>query len=127
MQDSPKPIAEAFDELRNHLSEIGRVYEWAYFMGYDDPKMFGEKFLQFYDIRPHKAMDYIRLKSIIHYLRASDTYTNHQIACLHSIPNEKALNNYTNYHLGLSPTDIKSMPESKLDSIFEKLGSKSQG
>ena len=125
--NSEKALSIAIQKLKNNLSEIGRVSEWAELMGYDDPKTFGEKFLQHYNVRPHKAMVYIRLESVVQYLRASDDYTNHRIAQTHSFPNEKALNNFTNYHTGYSPTELKSMSEEKLNSLIEKLGGKIQG
>jgi methylphosphotriester-DNA--protein-cysteine methyltransferase len=125
MNANEEPLSDAIEKLKNHLSDIARVAEWADLMGYDNPKYFSEKFLQHYDVRPHKVMDYIRLKSITKYLRTTE-YSNHQIARIHSLPGEKALNNYTNYHLGHSPTNLKTMPEARLYSILEKFGSKIQ-
>lgn len=125
MKKQVKPISFAIKKLRDNLSDIARVSEWAELMGYDNPKDFGEDFLQHHEVRPHKAMDSIRLKSIIKYLRAGE-YTHHKIARAHSLPNEKALNNYTNYHLGYSPSELKYMKENELESLLDKLDSKIQ-
>lgn len=119
------PISVAIKKLRKNLAEIARVSEWAESLGYEDPKTFGEDFLQYHDIRPHKVMDCIRLKSIIIHLRA-DKHTNHKIARAHSLTNEKALNNYTNYHLDYSPKELKSMQEDELQLLLEKIDSKIQ-
>jgi len=125
MSTSHEPLSNALKKLKNNLSDVARVAEWADLMEFDNPKYFSEKFMQHYDIRPQKVMDYIRLKSIIRYLRTTE-YSNHKIARLHSMPGEKALNNYTNYHLNHSPTDLKYMPEERLHSLLEKFGSKIQ-
>ncbi|SMO58529.1 AraC family transcriptional regulator [Fodinibius sediminis] len=124
MGTNEEALSTAIQKLRNNLSDIARVQEWADFMGYEDPKTFGEKFHQHYNVRPHRAMVYIRLKSVARYLRDPEDYSNHHIARVHSFPGEKALNNFTNYHTGYCPTDLKTMPEEQVHALLEKLGSK---
>lgn len=114
-------IQHAVNELKSNLTEVARVFEWADLMGYEDPKRFSEKFLRHYGIRPQKIMELIRLGSIIRGLRSSNNYSNIKIAHQHSLPCEKTLNNFTNYHAGYSPTDLKTMSEEEIDRLMENL------
>lgn len=114
-------IHHAVSELKSNLTEVARVFEWADLMGYEDPKRFSEKFLRHYGVRPQKIMELVRLESIIRYLRSSEDYSNIKIARLHSLPCEKTLNNFTNYHADYSPTDLKNMPQETIDRLMENL------
>lgn len=115
-------ISRAIDLLEENLKQVARVTEWAELMGYKNPKYFSRKFLRHHKIRPQKVLELTRLKSITIQLRKNNT-SNFQIAILHGIPDEIALNKFTNYHLGCSPTNIKRMPEKQLDKKMEKFGS----
>lgn len=126
MKDQTQQISEAVDILDTNLSHIARVSEWSDFMGYENPQQFAYKFLRYYKVRPLKVLDYKRLKSIVQMLRSDKDHPNLIIAHRHSLPDEKALNNFTNYHLGCAPTDLKQMSESELKERFKKFGNKIQ-
>lgn len=123
MRREPKGISEAVSVLQQNLINIARVEEWAYLMGYSNPKKFSRKFLQYYSVRPGRILKYIRLRSISSQLRKKKS-SNFEVARSHSIPDEKALNKFTNYHIGCSPSELKAMPEELLEQELEKLGSK---
>lgn len=114
-------IQHAVNELKSNLTEVARVFEWADLMGYEDPKRFSEKFLRHYGVRPQKIMELVRLESIIRYLRSTENYSNIKIARLHSLPCEKTLNNFTNYHAGCSPTNLKNMSQETIEQLLENL------
>lgn len=116
-------IHNAVDELKSNLTDVARVFEWADLMGYEDPKRFSEKFLRHYGVRPQKIMELIRLESIIRFLRSEQQFSNFRIARMHSLPCEKTLNNFTNYHTGHSPTRLKNMPEEEVMKLLEDLWS----
>jgi len=115
-----KTITLAVTELKDNLPEVARVNEWAELMGYDNPRTFSDTFLRHFGVRPQKIMELVRLESIIRHLRSRHTTRNLLIARRHSIPDEKTLNNFTNYHLGYSPTAIKNMAESEIREIMEQ-------
>ena len=117
-------IHNAVDELKANLSDVARVFEWADLMGFEDPKRFSEQFLRHYGVRPQKIMELIRLESIIKYLRSEENYSNYKVARLHSLPCEKTLNNFTNYHTGHSPTALKNKSGKEIDRLVEELWSK---
>lgn len=116
-------ISRAVDILADNLKKVARVTEWAELMGYKNAKYFSRKFCRHHDMRPQKVLELIRLKSIITQLRKNNT-SNFRIAKQHGIPDEIALNKFTNYHLGCSPTALKKMPENELQKMLERLGSK---
>jgi transcriptional regulator GlxA family with amidase domain len=124
MRGSNKPISRAVEELKAHISEVARVYEWAEHMGYDNPKKFSRHFLRYFGVRPQKAITYIRLRSIVKQLRYNDQQDNYEIAQSHGIPDEKALNNFTNFHIGMSPSEIKTSSNKEINRALENLGSK---
>jgi len=113
-------IKEAVPKLKANLPKVARVNEWAELMGYDNPRTFSDTFLRHFGVRPQKIMELVRLESIIRHLRSRHSARNLLIARRHSIPDEKTLNNFTNYHLGYSPTDIKNMTESEIRKIMEQ-------
>lgn len=117
-------MQNAVQQLRANLEEVARVSEWAVLMGYKNPKRFSEKFLRHYGVRPQKIMELVRLESIIRELRARIGGSHLRIAKMHSLPDEKTLNNFTNYHTGFSPTDLRNMTETEVESIMESLWSK---
>ena len=114
----------AIHTLRSNLDEVARVFEWASEMGYDDPKRFSESFLKHYGVRPQKVIELIRLESIIRELRSDKGQANIKIARKHSIPCEKTLNNFTNYHTGKSPTQLKEMNNEDVHELLENLWGK---
>ena len=116
-----KTITLAVTELKDNLSEVARVVEWAELMGYDNPRTFSDIFLRHYGIRPQKIMELVRLESIIRHLRSRRTTRNLLIARRHSIPDEKSLYNFTNYHLGYSPTNIRNMTDSEVRELMRQL------
>ncbi|MDI6402712.1 hypothetical protein QLX67_11960 [Balneolaceae bacterium ANBcel3] len=126
MKHHQTEIHQAIDVLQANLSHVARVVEWSNIMGFDHPQKFAYKFLRHYQVRPLKVLDYMRLKSIIHQLRSDRRYSNLEIALAHSLPDEKALNNFTNYHLGVPPRRLKSMSEAELKRSFQKFGNKIQ-
>lgn len=115
-------ISRAVDLLEVNLKQVARVTEWAELMGYKNPKYFSRTFLRHHEMRPQKVLELIRLKSIIIQLRKNNT-SNFRIAKRHGIPDEIALNKFTNYHMGCSPTALKKMPEKQLQKEMEKFGS----
>lgn len=126
MEKQNKPISTAIEELKNNLFSTARVCEWGRLMGYKNPKRFARKFLRYHEITPQKMLEHHRLKSVIHHLRTKSDLSNFEIARLHSMLDEKALNNFTNYHLGLSPTELKEISENEIQEKMEILGSKIQ-
>ena len=119
----PLEISHSINVLRSNLTNVARVSEWAALMGYRCPKKFARKFLRHFLCRPQTYLVYVRIKSISHELR-SDKKSNFEIARKHGIPDEIALNKFINYHLNCSPSEVKSMPEDKLQEKVEIFGSK---
>lgn len=116
-------ISESIETLNENLRQIAQVGEWADFMGYQNPKKFSRRFLRHYAVRPCRMLVAIRLKSIYKHLQ-SDKYSNFGIARRHSLPDEKALNKFVNYHLGCCPSRLKSMNEYRFKEKMEEFGSK---
>jgi methylphosphotriester-DNA--protein-cysteine methyltransferase len=116
-------ISRAVEMLEDNLMKVARVIEWADLMGYKSPKRFSRKFLRHHEVRPQRVLEFVRLKSITCDLRNNNA-SNFEIARAHDIPDEKALNKFTNYHLGCSPTDLKMMSEYQLEKTLERLDSK---
>lgn len=103
-------ISESIEVLNENLIDVAQVREWADLMGYGSTKKFSRRFLHYFSVRPCKILVHIRLKSIYGQLRGGQL-SNFEIACCHSMTDEKALNKYVNYHLGCSPRKLKTMPE----------------
>lgn len=121
----PNPnVSKAIVALEANLSEVARVFEWARLMGYEDPKRFSERFLRHYGVRPQKVLELIRLESIIRDLRGAESHSSLRIARLHSMPDEKTLNNFTNYHTGYSPTRLRNISKEEVGMLLENLWSK---
>lgn len=116
-------LENALPQLKSNLTDVARVFEWARLMGFEDPKEFSEKFLRHYGVRPQKIMELVRLESIVRYLRSEEEHSNLKVARLHSLPCEKTLNNFTNYHTGYSPTDIKNMSANEVEELLENMWS----
>lgn len=116
-------ISESIETLSENLRQVAQVGEWADLMGYQNPKKFSRRFLRHYAVRPCKMLISVRLKSIYEELR-SDNCSNFEIARRHSLPDEKALNKFVNYHLGCCPSRLKAMPEHRFNNKMEKFGSK---
>lgn len=116
-------ISHSIEKLEANLSQTARVEDWAELMGYECPKDFAHRFMQYYSIRPVQMLKFIRLKSIIQKLR-KNSISNFEIARQHGIPNEIALNKFINYHIGCSPSEVKRMPDDQLEEKLEKFGSK---
>lgn len=121
MHMNNEKLNNAIDELKANLTDVARVFEWADLMGYEDPKRFSEKFLRHFGVRPQKIMELVRLESIIRYLRSDENCSNFKIARLHSLPCEKTLNNFTNYHTGHSPTTLRKKSEEEISRLMEEL------
>ncbi len=117
-------ISTAIERLEPNLSRIARVSEWSTLMGYDNPQKFAYQFLRHFRVRPLKVLDYKRLKSIVRQLRSDRKYTNLEIAHAHSLPDEKALNNFIKYHLNYPPSHIRKMADKELQERFKKFGNK---
>jgi len=121
MKEKPKPIELAVKELEENLDTVARITEWAELMGYKRSKLFSRHFLKHYGIRPEKMLVNIRLRSITIKLQRGQKNC-YEIARLHSLPDEKALNNFTNRHLGVSPSKIKKMDFNNLQELLENSG-----
>lgn len=117
-----KQIRDAVEELKANLDKVARVYEWAELMGYESSKLFYSHFLKYYRCLPSEVLKHVRLQSIITMLQSNRSCR--EVAWAHSLPDEKALNNYTNYHLGISPGKIKRLSPKEIVEITEKLRSK---
>lgn len=116
-----KPIKHAVKVLKENLDTIARVSEWAELMGYNRTKLFSRHFLKQFSTRPEKIIITVRLRSIIQELQNSQKGC-YEIARLHSLPDEKALNNFTKRHLGYSPSHIKNMDINDLQELLENTG-----
>ncbi len=116
-------ISKAVEILQSNLMQVATVTEWSDMMGYKNPKVFSTKFQRFHAERPQRVLEFIRLSSIIKQLKQNNI-SNFEIAQIHGIPDEIALNKFMNYHLGCSPTDIKSMSDEQLQIKLEIFGSK---
>ncbi len=116
-------ISTSIQKLEANLSQTARVEEWAELMGFNCPKKFARTFMRHFSVRPIKMLEYIRLKSITEYLREGK-YSNFEIARLHGMTDEIALNKFINYHIGCSPSEIKKLPGAQLAEMLEKFGSK---
>jgi methylphosphotriester-DNA--protein-cysteine methyltransferase len=120
MQLKRKPITDAKKELKANLDTVARVYEWAELMNYKKPKLFARHFLRHWGKPPSAVMVIVRLKSIIAQLRNTDNSC-FQIARMHGMTDEKALNNFVNRHLSCSPTRVKAVKVSKLDKLIRSI------
>lgn len=116
-------IADSIIVLKSNLDTTARVSEWAQLMGYACPKKFSRKFRCYHAIRPQTCLKYVRLKSILKALR-DENISNYEIARKHGIPDEIALNKFIKYHLHCSPTEVKHMPQNRLERKIENFGSK---
>ncbi|NGP88123.1 AraC family transcriptional regulator [Fodinibius halophilus] len=112
-----KPIGDAIAELERHLDSVARVYEWAYLMNYKDSKLFSRHFLRHFRLRPSKVLKRVRLQSIIKQLRQNGESCI-KIAWAHSLPDEKALYNFTNRHLAKSPTQLKALSDKEAEEVL---------
>jgi len=119
----PAHISESINKLNGNLTRVAQVEEWADLMGYPNSKKFSRRFLRYYKVRPSKILIIIRLMSIYKELRAGGQ-SNFQIACRHSLPDEKALNKFVKYHLDCCPRQLKRMPIGRFRRMLEKFGSK---
>lgn len=106
--------------LRANLSRTARVSEWAELMGFSCPKQFARKFLRYYETRPQKILESVRIKSIMLQLR-DGRWSNFEIARAHSISDEIALNKFINYHLGCSPTEVKRLSPVELEKVMQEV------
>jgi transcriptional regulator GlxA family with amidase domain len=122
MNTESNHISESIETLNANLRQVAQVGEWADLMGYQNPKKFSRRFLRHYAIRPCRMLVAIRLKSIYKQLQA-DSYSNFEIARRHSLPDEKALNKFVNYHLGCCPSQLEAMTEDSFKEKMEKFGS----
>lgn len=122
MSTESNHISESIETLNANLRQVAQVGEWADLMGYQNPKKFSRRFLRHYAIRPCRMLVAIRLKSIYKQLQA-DNYSNFEIARRHSLPDEKALNKFVNYHLGCCPSQLEAMTEDCFKEKMEKFGS----
>jgi transcriptional regulator GlxA family with amidase domain len=118
-----KPIERAIDIFKENLDTVARVTEWAELMGYERPKRFSRHFLHYYGRRPQQVLVRIRLCSITKEIRTCQKKY-YQIARSHSLPDEKALNNFTRRHIGYPPSKIKTMDENELQELLEGSESK---
>jgi methylphosphotriester-DNA--protein-cysteine methyltransferase len=116
-------ISESIETLNVNLRQVAQVGEWANLMGYQNAKKFSRRFLRHYAVRPCRMLVAIRLKSIFKDLQTGN-YSNFEIARRHSLPDEKALNKFVNYHLGCCPSELESMTEPLFKEKMEKFGSK---
>lgn len=113
-----KPMGDAVEELKANLDTVARVYEWARLMGYKNPKLFGRHFIRRFRSRPSEMLKQIRLRSIISTLRRNNKPCA-EVAWKHSLPDEKALNNYTNRHAGYSPSQIREMSDQEIQALLK--------
>ncbi|SMO71996.1 hypothetical protein [Fodinibius sediminis] len=116
-------ISESVERLNANLRQVAQVVEWADLMGYQNPKKFSRRFLRHYAVRPCRMLVSVRLQSIYKLLKAGQ-YSNFEIARRHSLPDEKALNKFVNYHLGCCPSKLEAMNEDRFEEKMEKFGSK---
>lgn len=123
MGDQDMHISNSIEVLNNNLIEVAQVREWANLMGYQNPKKFSRRFLRYYAVRPCKILVAIRLESIYKQLQTRN-YSNFQVARQHSLPDEKALNKFVNYHFGCCPSELQRIPEEEFQAGLEKFGSK---
>lgn len=114
-----KPIRGAEEILKNHLDTIARVYKWAKLLGYNNTNNFSNLFVRHYRCRPSEMLKEIRLKSIIKMLRNTNKKCL-KIAWKHSMADEKALYNFMTYHLELFPTEIRNLPQNKVNELLEE-------
>lgn len=119
MREQAPHISESINVLCDNLSKVAQVGEWADLMGYGNSKKFSRRFLNHYSVRPCKILISIRLKSIYRQLQ-NTSKSNYEIARLHSLPDEKALNKFVNYHFGCSPSQLKVMTEKSFKTEMEK-------
>lgn len=115
-------LEDAIGMLKDNLDEVGRVSEWAKLMGYKDPKKFSLHFTRHFHCRPSQILNEVRLLSIIEDLQQSENSCM-KIAWDHSLPDEKALYSFINYHLGKSPTKIRNLDFRQVNSMTEKFNS----
>lgn len=116
-------ISDSIGVLSDNLIQIAQVGEWADLMGYQNTKEFSRKFLRYYAVRPCKILVAVRLQSIFRQLQTG-THSNFEIARLHCLPDEIALNKFVNYHLDCCPRKLKSMTVEEFEAQLEKFGSK---
>jgi len=118
-----RPIKNALLVLEKNIENIARVNEWALFMGYENPKLFSRHFIKYYRETPIKVMNNFRIIKVIEELR-SNQITFRRIAWKFNMPDEKALNNFINYHTGQSPSNIIALDDQEVHDLLEKLRSK---
>lgn len=63
-----QPMEEALQIAQQHLKEIRTVTDWAEKMGYCCSKDFSRRFRNYYQARPSKILNSIKLKKAIQFL-----------------------------------------------------------
>lgn len=114
-----KTIENAEEILKANLETVARVYEWARLLEYNNTTSFSDHFVKQYRCRPSEKLTKIRLESVIKVLRSTNKKCL-KVAWEHSMDNEKELYNFTTYHLGISPTKIRSLPQKKFEKLCEE-------
>lgn len=118
--DSPhrKPIADAIKELKAHLDTLARVYEWGEHMEYENVRTFRRHFIRHFHRTPSDVLTEVRVRSLVRTLRANNQDVL-EAAFDHSLFSWHDLNNFTNRHLGCSPTRIKEMSDKEIQALLK--------
>ncbi|MEX0780997.1 MAG: AraC family transcriptional regulator [Balneolales bacterium] len=119
MKSKPEPIGRAVKILETNLDRVCQVSEWADLLCYENENKFRRSFLRYFQRKPVKVLNEIRMKSIITDLRKNNS-TSDSIAWRHCLSDHNALYSFTKRHTGCSPTRIKEFNNKELSGIIKK-------
>ncbi len=99
--------------LREKLSEIHTVSEWADLLGFKSDKTFSRKYRNKKGKRPKHVLIKTKLDRALYLLKNNSGMSCYEVAQEIGKKDEKALNFFFKTHLGMSPTESKIRSISK--------------
>ena len=100
-------IEKAHSLLKENISTIGNVSEWAYKMGFKKPSKFSWEYRKKYGVRPSDVLIDIKTEKVIEYINKHPEEKNYCICLEFGFAHEKALYKFLKRHTGKSPTELR--------------------
>jgi len=103
-----KPIESAVDVLKQHISVIDRVSEWAEKMGSHNTKKFSRQIRDHYGVRPKKLMTQIKLQRVKDLISNDEKITFYEVAKEVGKKDEQALYHFVMRATGHPPSKFRT-------------------
>ncbi|MTI88328.1 MAG: helix-turn-helix transcriptional regulator [Balneolaceae bacterium] len=103
------PIEKAVEVVKQNLSEVCTVQEWADVMGFKSSRQFSKNFRDHYGVRPSKKITQIKIERVKMLINESEEVKHFIIANEIGLPDEQALYKFMKYHTGQSPSGIRQV------------------